>query len=446
MVLSDIKACFFKSDKIFRLKGNKSNQNPLDQVYLNMIYPLTDSKYFPIVRSLFTPKASINHVDPTDYPPQDRKTCNITGLVDVLQYSKLYKEEQKQKDVDMETNDEKDNKDSEIESTTNTDSDKLVKSNKQKERNHYVELQKKLTEWNPESDPHITGDPYKSLFIGRLDYSVTEVELQQKFSVYGEIDKIRVVRDKTTNNSRGYGFILFKHESDAKNAHLKANRLEINNRKIVVDIERGRTVKNWKPQRLGGGLGGRGYSKVELKRAQVTNNAGAFHSHQQSAGQRNTPLAAKSGSLIPQSNSLDSPAQNSRFQDHSSTFDRPIKSYGPPSSYKSSNPTTSQRPHYQRDRHHEFPHRERDPRDRDPRDVDPRNRNTDSQGYGQGYRERDSRYENTGGHRYEQRPRGNPNGGQHQQHQHQHQYQQPYQHQQYSNQGAGYQRNRNRRY
>lgn len=401
-----------------------------------MIYPLTDSKYYPIVRSLFTPKASINHVDPNDYPPQDRKTCNITGIADVLQYSKFYKEEQKQEDVDMETNKEVDKKVSEIESTSTTDSEKLTKDRKQKEHNHYVELQKKLTEWNPESDPHITGDPYKSLFIGRLDYSVTEVELQQKFSVYGEIDKIRVVRDKTTNNSRGYGFILFKHELDAKNAHLKANRLEINNRKIVVDIERGRTVKNWKPQRLGGGLGGRGYSKVESKRAQTHNNGTASHSHQQSTGQKHIPLAAKTGTLTSLSNSSDSPTQNSKFQDRSSTFDRPIKSYGPPSTYKSSTTAPAHHSHYQRDRHHDFSHRERDPRDRDPRERDPRNRTGDSQGYGQGYRERDNRYE--------QRPRGNPNGGQHQQHQHQHQ--QSYQNQQYSNQGAGYQRNRNRRY
>ncbi len=41
--------------------------------------------------------------------------------------------------------------------------------------------------------------------------------------------------------------------------------MRIKDRKIVVDIERGRTIKNWKPKRLGGGLGGRGYSKPKIE-------------------------------------------------------------------------------------------------------------------------------------------------------------------------------------
>lgn len=44
------------------------------------------------------------------------------------------------------------------------------------------------------------------------------------------------------------------------------DNIRIKDRRIKVDVERGRTVKGWKPRRLGGGLGGRGYTKASMNR------------------------------------------------------------------------------------------------------------------------------------------------------------------------------------
>jgi U1 small nuclear ribonucleoprotein 70kDa len=46
-------------------------------------------------------------------------------------------------------------------------------------------------------------------------------------------------------------------------AYKKADGKKIDDRRVQVDVERGRTVKNWRPRRLGGGLGGRKTAKVE---------------------------------------------------------------------------------------------------------------------------------------------------------------------------------------
>ena len=47
-----------------------------------------------------------------------------------------------------------------------------------------------------------------------------------------------------------------KHERGMHSVYKHADGKKINDRRIVLDVERGRTVKSWKPQRLGGGLGG----------------------------------------------------------------------------------------------------------------------------------------------------------------------------------------------
>ena len=61
---------------------------------------------------------------------------------------------------------------------------------------------------------------------------------------------------KPDGKSGGYGFVEFENEKDMLAAYKHADGRKVNGRRIVVDVERGRTVKNWKPRRLAGGLGG----------------------------------------------------------------------------------------------------------------------------------------------------------------------------------------------
>eukprot|EP00948_MAST-09A_sp_MAST-9A-sp1_P003980 g3980.t1 len=63
-------------------------------------------------------------------------------------------------------------------------------------------------------------------------------------------------QEDTNGISRGYGFVEFANEVDLKNAFRELDGKIVGNQRIVVDVERGRTVRNWKPRWLAGGLGG----------------------------------------------------------------------------------------------------------------------------------------------------------------------------------------------
>ena len=110
-------------------------------------------------------------------------------------------------------------------------------------------------EFDPANDPKIKGDPYKTLFVSRIAYDVTEVAIKKEFEQYGPIKRIRLVYDTETAKPRGYAFLEYEHERDMKTAYKQGDGKKIAGRRVLVDVERGRTVRNWKPRRLGGGLG-----------------------------------------------------------------------------------------------------------------------------------------------------------------------------------------------
>ncbi|KDO19604.1 hypothetical protein SPRG_15267 [Saprolegnia parasitica CBS 223.65] len=139
---------------------------------------------------------------------------------------------------------------------------------KEKADAHAVELEARKAQWNPETDKVElkTDDAYKTLFVGRISYETTEKQLRREFERYGEIHKIRLVEDEE-GKSRGYAFIEFQDEAAMKAAYKNADGKKIDGRRIVVDVERGRTVRDWKPRKLGGGIGGTrlGGAAVNLK-------------------------------------------------------------------------------------------------------------------------------------------------------------------------------------
>lgn len=111
-------------------------------------------------------------------------------------------------------------------------------------------------EWNPlqRDQSKVTSTPSKTLFVGRIDYTIDDEALLTEFSAYGEVSDAKIVRD-LNGKSCGYGFVEFVHNEDFQRAYHDADGLKLGNRKIVVDVERGRTQPNWLPRYLGGGLG-----------------------------------------------------------------------------------------------------------------------------------------------------------------------------------------------
>jgi U1 small nuclear ribonucleoprotein len=96
---------------------------------------------------------------------------------------------------------------------------------------------------------------YHTLFVGRIAYEVSERKLLREMEQFGPIKDIKLITDHQ-KKSRGYAFVEFEHEEDMKRAYRGADAMRIEGKPIVVDVERGHTVPNWLPRRLGGGLGG----------------------------------------------------------------------------------------------------------------------------------------------------------------------------------------------
>merc|ERR1712125_142430 len=68
---------------------------------------------------------------------------------------------------------------------------------------------------------------------------------------------------------RGYAFVEYEHERDLKNSYKRGDGKKIDGRRVMVDVERGRTVEGWLPRRLGGGRGPGRVGKPSKKKAKA---------------------------------------------------------------------------------------------------------------------------------------------------------------------------------
>jgi RNA recognition motif-containing protein len=75
----------------------------------------------------------------------------------------------------------------------------------------------------------------KKLYVGNLSFDTTDQELEGMFSEYGEVVSASVVRDRDTNRSRGFGFVEFASDEDAKKAKEAVDGKELGGRSLRVD-------------------------------------------------------------------------------------------------------------------------------------------------------------------------------------------------------------------
>lgn len=80
----------------------------------------------------------------------------------------------------------------------------------------------------------------KKLFVANIPWSVNNEGLKDMFSKFGEILEAEVISDRTSGRSKGFGFVTFQNEEDAKKAIEEMNGKEIEGRKIVVNVARPR--------------------------------------------------------------------------------------------------------------------------------------------------------------------------------------------------------------
>ncbi|PNX97658.1 U11/U12 small nuclear ribonucleoprotein 35 kDa protein [Trifolium pratense] len=110
--------------------------------------------------------------------------------------------------------------------------------------------------YDPFGDPKATGDPYCTLFVGRLSRLTTEDTLRKVMSEFGRVKNLRLVRDIVTGASRGYAFVEFEAEREMRRAYMDAHHLIVDDCEIIVDYNRQQLMPGWIPRRLGGGLSG----------------------------------------------------------------------------------------------------------------------------------------------------------------------------------------------
>jgi RNA recognition motif-containing protein len=93
----------------------------------------------------------------------------------------------------------------------------------------------------------------KKLYVGNLPYSVDDETLHQRFSEFGAVSSAKVITDRETGRSKGFGFVEMDSDSDADTAMDRLNGAQMDGRAINVS-----EAKPQAPREGGGGRGGFG--------------------------------------------------------------------------------------------------------------------------------------------------------------------------------------------
>lgn len=74
-----------------------------------------------------------------------------------------------------------------------------------------------------------------NIFVGSLPFKIEESELQEIFEEYGEVSSVKIIMDRATGRSKGFGFVEMPNEEEAKKAIEELNNAEVEGRTIVVN-------------------------------------------------------------------------------------------------------------------------------------------------------------------------------------------------------------------
>lgn len=106
------------------------------------------------------------------------------------------------------------------------------------------------------------------IYVGNLPHASTEDSVRQAFSQHGEVATVRIIMDRETGQSRGFGFVDMPNNEEAQNAISKMNGVEFEGRRLNVNEARESTERP--PRRFDDRNGGGGPRR--------NNNGGGFRS------------------------------------------------------------------------------------------------------------------------------------------------------------------------
>jgi len=102
-----------------------------------------------------------------------------------------------------------------------------------------------------------------NIYIGNLHFKMNEDELRQLFEAYGEVSTAKIIIDKATGRSKGFGFVEMPNDAEASNALTSLDGKEVNGRALKATEARERE-KNDAPRRdfrSGGSSNGGGFDR-----------------------------------------------------------------------------------------------------------------------------------------------------------------------------------------
>ncbi len=79
-----------------------------------------------------------------------------------------------------------------------------------------------------------------NIFVGNLNYKVKEEELQEIFQEYGTVDSVKLITDRMTGRSKGFGFVEMPNDTEAEKAINELHEGELLGRKLIVNQARPR--------------------------------------------------------------------------------------------------------------------------------------------------------------------------------------------------------------
>ncbi|HQB77834.1 RNA recognition motif [anaerobic digester metagenome] len=104
-----------------------------------------------------------------------------------------------------------------------------------------------------------------NIFISNLSFRIDDNDLKQVFEEYGEVLSARVVTDKMSGKSRGFGFVEMKNDNEGQAAIDELNQAEYDGRVISVSVAKPKTDKprtgGGRPFGGGGNRGGGGFNR-----------------------------------------------------------------------------------------------------------------------------------------------------------------------------------------
>ncbi len=99
-----------------------------------------------------------------------------------------------------------------------------------------------------------------NIYISNLSYSVTDADLNDFFAEYGEVTSSKVITDRETGRSRGFGFVEMPNDAEAQKAIDELNGAEYEGKTIAVSVARPREDRGGFNRNRGGGGNRGGYN------------------------------------------------------------------------------------------------------------------------------------------------------------------------------------------